>query len=357
MARISRLAQVLAVVTLSFLCSAVPAMAADALADPVESLLVFNNASSAAMPGLEAQEEYSLALAGEETPYFPTSAQPQKAPPLPLHTIEGVGGALFVPTAYLVNPGPEGTVAGMPAVSMTYLNTLKGKDLLSVAVTRTFWRKLEVGYALTRLYLGNLPHAIIKSGGPSTSKGDLLLHHFNARGLILEENRFGDWCPAVVAGIQIKYNSDMQGLDSDLAGLPTMMGFEKENGVDYVLTISKTIPAETFGLPPILLTAGVRNSQASNMGLTGFGEDRSTTFECDIAVLLSENLAVGYEFRQKEEPYRVATPFQREEDLHAVRCAWIINDRLTLAGGLAYIGNLANTDVPFAFGLQLKYEF
>jgi len=335
-----------------------PAMAADALADPLESLLVFNNASSAAMPGLETQGGYSLALAGEETPYFPTSsAPPPKTLPLPLHTLEGVGGALAVPMAYLVNPGPEGTVIGMPAVSMTYLNTLKRKDLLTVAVTQTFWRRLEVGYALTRFHLGNLPHAIFKGTGLSTSKGDLLLHNFNARGLIIEENTYGDWCPAVVSGIQIKYNSDMQDLDSDLAGAATMMGFEKENGIDYVLTISKTIPAETFGLPPIILTAGVRNSQASNMGLTGFGEDRSTTFECDIAVLLSENLAVGYEFRQKEEPYHIAAPFQREEDLHAVRCAWIINDRLTLAGGLAYMGNIANTDVPLAFGLQLKYEF
>ena len=62
MARISRLAQILAVVTLCFLCSAMPAMAADALADPLESLLVFNNASSAAMPGLEMQGEYSQQL-------------------------------------------------------------------------------------------------------------------------------------------------------------------------------------------------------------------------------------------------------------------------------------------------------
>jgi len=332
-------------------------MAADALADPVESLLVFNNASSAAMPGLEAQEEYSLALAGEETPYFPTSVQPQKAPPLPLHTIEGVGGALFVPTAYLVNPGPEGTVAGMPAVSMTYLNTLKGKDLLSVAVTRTFWRKLEVGYALTRLYLGNLPHAIWKGTGLSTSKGDVLLHNFNARCLILEENTFGDWCPSVVAGMQTKYNSSMRDLDNDLGGIPAMMGYEKSNGVDYVLTFSKTIPPDTFGLPPIILTAGVRNSQASNMGLTGFGKDYSTTFECDIAVLLAENLAVGYEFRQKQDPYHPIAPFKKEYDLHAIRCAWIINDRLTLAGALSYMGTLTNTDVPLALGLQLKYEF
>ena len=93
------------------------------------------------------------------------------------------------------------------------------------------------------------------------------------------------------------------------------------------------------------------------MGLTGFGDDYSTTFECDIAVVLSENLAVGYEFRQKEDPYHVVSPFQKEENLHAVRFAWIINDRMTLAGALAYMGNVANADVPLAVGLQLKYEF
>ncbi len=362
MVEISRVNKVSLATVLSFLlCWGLPAWGSDMVVEPVENMLVFNNASPTIGPGSVTPETYSLALAGEDEGFYVSQsmAPSPKAPPLPLHTIEGVGGALAVPMAYLVNPGPEGTVIGMPAVSLIYLNTSKRKDLTVLAITQTFWRKIEVGYALSRFHLGNLPFTIAKTYGVITSRGDLFLHNFNARGLLLEENTFGDWCPAVVAGVQIKYNSDMRRFDNDLAGLPTFLGFNKSNGIDYVLTASKTIPPDTFGLPPIILTVGLRNSQAANMGLTGFGSDHSTTIECDIVVVLSEDFAMGYEFRQREDPYTLDPLglFGEEEDLHAIRCAWIINDRMVLAVGLAYLGNVANTDVPLAWGLELKYEF
>jgi hypothetical protein len=75
-------------------------------------------------------------------------------------------------------------------------------------------------------------------------------------------------------------------------------------------------------------------------------------------VVLSKSFAVGYEFRQKNDPYHpVPGVFEKEENWHAVRAAWIINDRLTLAAGLAHLGNVANTNVPLAWGIQFKYEF
>ena len=38
----------------------------------------------------------------------PQEAAPvEKGPPLPLHTIDGVGGVVITPIAYLVNPGAE----------------------------------------------------------------------------------------------------------------------------------------------------------------------------------------------------------------------------------------------------------
>ena len=362
MVEISGINKVSVVTVLSLLlCWGLPVSASDTVVEPVENMLVFNNAPPTIEPGSVMPEAYSLALAGEDEPFYMSqpAPNPQKAPPLPLHTIEGVGGGLAVPLAYLVNPGPEGTVVGIPAVSITYLNTSKKKDLTVLSITETFWRRIEVGYALSRFHMGNLPFAIFKTYGATTSRGDLLLHNFNARGLIIEENTFGEWCPAVVAGVQVKYNSEMRRFNNDLGGLPNALGFDKSNGIDYVVTASKTIPPDTFGLPPIILTVGVRNSQASNMGLTGFGSDNSTTIECDIAVVLTKDFAVAYEFRQREDPYMTdpAGLFGEEEDLHALRCAWIINDRATLAAGLAYLGNVANTDVPLAWGLQFKYEF
>ena len=346
-----------AVVFLSCLCWAIPAFADDSFAG---SPFLLNDLASGSSDFTSSQAFLLAQASTQEMPYsdLPPVEEPPKAPPLPLHTLEGVGGALAVPMAYLVNPGPEGTVVGMPSVSFTYLNTSKGKDLQTIAVTETFWRRLEVGYALTRFNMGNLPHVITKNTGLSTSRDDIYLHHFNIRGLVLEENTLGSWCPSVVAGVQIKYNESIREISDDLMSAPEGLGFDKSNGVDYVLTASKTIPPDAFGLPPIILTVGVRNSKAANIGLTGFGKNSAFTVEADIVVVLSKNFAVGYEFRQKNDPYHpLPGVFDKEENWHAIRAAWIINDRLTLAGGLAHLGNVGNTNVPLAWGLQLKYEF
>jgi len=60
--------------------------------------------------------------------------QPAEGPPLPLHTIEGIGGLALTPTAYLVNPGPPGTVVRKPSFSVLYAK-IGHKDFQSVAIT------------------------------------------------------------------------------------------------------------------------------------------------------------------------------------------------------------------------------
>ena len=47
------------------------------------------------------------------------AAAPEEPPPLPFHSIEGVGGGAITPMAYLVNPGDECHVFGKPAVALT----------------------------------------------------------------------------------------------------------------------------------------------------------------------------------------------------------------------------------------------
>jgi len=279
-------------------------------------------------------------------------------PPLPLHTIEGVGGALTVPMAYLVNPGPEGTIVGKPAVSASYL-IVSNKNLLSFAVTETFFRRIEVGYALNRFGLGSLPKAIEKTTGGALSvrRHEVYLHHFNIRGLILEENSFGLPLPAVVIGAQFKVNGGIMGMDSSTQGALTSIGLEKSNGVDFTLHMSKMFPKLLFGRP-LILTFGVRNSKASNIGYTGFGDECQTTIEADVAALLTDRIAVGYEFRQKDNPYDVAPGILGDEDdWHAIRAAYIVNDKFTIAAAWGYLGPVGNTFANCAYGIQLKYEF
>ena len=285
-------------------------------------------------------------------------------PPLPLHTIEGVGGALAVPMAYLVNPGPEGTVIGKPAFSLTYLQ-LSNKSLQVFAVTETLFRRIELGYALGRFCLGNFSHEVKKASGGTLRirRQEVNLHHFNARALLVEENTkfLGIPMPSVVAGVQVKVNGGIRGIDESLetpdGHVLTGLGFEKANGIDYVLTVSKMFPTLFFGRP-LILTAGMRNSKAAGFGYLGFGHECHTTFECDVATLLTDWLAVGYEYRQRTDPYHDMPPLHLgEESLHAIRAAVILSPNFTIAGGWAYLGSVGNTDVDCAWGIQVKYEF
>jgi len=286
-------------------------------------------------------------------------------PPLPLHTIEGVGGALAVPMGYLVNRGPEGTVIGKPAASMTYLQ-LSNKSLAVFAVTETLFRRVELGYALARFCLGNFSHEVKKASGGTLRirRQEVNLHNFNARVLLVEENTkfLGVPLPSIVAGVQVKVNGGIRGIDDSLetpngGHVLSNLGLEHANGVDYVLTMSKTFPTLFFGRP-LILTAGLRNSKAAGFGYLGFGHECHTTFECDVATLLTDWLAVGYEYRQRKDPYHNMAPLHLgEESLHAIRAAIIVSPNFTIAGGWAYLGPVGNTDVDCAWGLQLKYEF
>lgn len=276
-------------------------------------------------------------------------------PPLPLHTIEGVGGALTVPMAYLVNPGPPGTTIGLPSASATYIHMGK-KNLQSFAISQTFFRRIEVSYAFNRFDLGTLPKAIAKAG-LRVNRQEVYLHHFNLRALLLEENSFGLPLPAVVAGVQFKVNGGIRGMDKSTEGVLQGLGLKRRNGVDYTLHLSKMFPTLLFGRP-LILTFGIRNSTASNIGYTGFGNECQTTIEVDVATLILDNLAVGYEYRQKNNPYhKAAGILNDEDDWHAIRAAYVINDHCTIAGAWGYLGPVGNTFANCAWGVQFKYEF
>jgi len=236
---------------------------------------------------------------------------------------------------------------------------ISNKNLLSFAISETLFRRIELSYAFNRFGLGNLPRAIQKASGGAlrVRRHEVYLHHFNVRALVLEENSFGLPLPAVVVGVQFKVNGGIMGMDDSTGGALTAIGLEKRNGVDFTLHASKMFPTLAFGRP-LILTAGVRNSKASNIGYTGFGDECLTTVEADVACLVTDSLAVGYEFRQKNNPYDVAPGILNDEDdWHAIRAAYIVNDHFTIAAAWGYLGPVGNHLANCAWGIQLKYEF
>jgi hypothetical protein len=273
--------------------------------------------------------------------------------PLPAHNLQGVGGGLITPMAYLVSPGPPESNCMPPALSYTFVR-LGTKSAHVTAVTQTLYRRIEIGYAFTTLGLGNFPDEVQDTTGVDIGLDHVMVHYFNLRGMLLEETAA---TPAVTAGATFMYNPNVQTLDDRLLGGCRLLGMERSNGTDFTLTASKTFPELFFGRP-VMLSGGIRFSQAAQIGTLGFGDAYRMTGEGSIVAFLTDCLALGYEYRQKKSPLdRMGDCVKPEDDWHTVILAFCISPQCCLAVGWGHFGNLANSDENGVWGFQVKYDF
>lgn len=283
----------------------------------------------------------------------------EKGLPLPFHTIEGYGGGSITPMAYLVNPGPKDTIFGLPSAGFT--NLIAGnKNIQALTITETILRRIELGYAINRFGTGTFEDDVQDATGIDIHNTAIYMHNWNIRGNLVEENAYDlKWLPAITAGVHLKYNQDIEKIDERLGGALSNIGYDDNFGQDYTLTASKTIVDKTWTLDrPLILTAGMRNSNASQLGFLGFGGDRTWTPEGSIAYLPVDWLVVAYEYRGKNNPYdRIPGLVGDEDNWHAIDVSWLINKHATLLAGWGALGNVANSTENCAWWLQFKYEF
>jgi hypothetical protein len=280
-----------------------------------------------------------------------------KGPPLPFHTIEGYGGGAITPIAYLVNNPGKNVVFGRPSVAASYVNA-GSKDLEALTFTETLFGRVELGFGADRLGIGSLRNAIKKATTVDIEKNDVYLYNFNARYAVVDEGDFGiSWLPAATVGAHYKYNPDIADINRSLGGALRTIGYHKSSGEDFTLTFSKMFPKSLFDRP-LIVSAGLRESQAADLGLLGFGHDWSLTLEGNIVYLPTDWLVLAYEFRQKDDPYgNITGLIGHEDNWHAFDASWIINKNATLVLGYGAFGTLANSQADNAFWVQFKYEF
>ncbi len=280
-------------------------------------------------------------------------------PPCPFHTIEGSSGGAITPMACLVNSDPicEGAVLGKPTVALSYVN-LGNKNLDAITYTQAAWGRIEFGYAANRLGLGSLPREIRDATTVDVHHSDLWLHHFNLRALLLEDGDClgGFAMPALAAGVHVKYNDAIHDVNNRLGGALTTIGYDRDTGVDFTVTATKAIPPEILGRP-VMVTGGVRASQAAQLGLLGFGDDYYATFEGSVVCFATDKLVLAYEFRQKPDPYGQIPGLIGDEDhWHGFDAALILSDHTTFCAGYGLFGTVANTEEDGVWWLQLKFE-
>ncbi|MHC5035437.1 MAG: DUF3034 family protein [Planctomycetota bacterium] len=284
------------------------------------------------------------------------AAPAAKPPPLPLHTIEGVGGLVLTPTALLVNPGPPGTVIGKPAVSLQF-GMVGDKDLEAAAITWTLWQRVELGYAFNRLGLDDFENDLQKLiPGADVGTHDVQLHHFNVRVNLIQEGQGGhDWVPAITAGAHYKYNADIDDMDSRLGGALTGIGLDDNDGVDFTLTATKIVKLLKR---PTILSVGARATEAAQFGFLGFTNDYDLTFEGSAVMLVTDRLAVGAEYRQKpDELGRIPGVIGGEDDWWDVHAAYIVNDHMNIYATVGHAGTVLNHKDEIFYAAVLKYEF
>lgn len=278
-----------------------------------------------------------------------------QAPPLPLHSFEGVGGSFIVPSAYLVNPPAEGEIFGLPAVGGIHVHAGHGRSLYSLTVTETLLGRVELGYGYNYFHAGDLPQDVQNATGVMLRDDAVAMHNLNARGLVLEEGAFDSaWVPAVTVGAHYKYNETVEHMDNDLAGTLKTIGIDDNEGWDFTLVASKMLP----GLPrPTMVSAVARSTEAAHAGLLGFTGEREIVGEASVCVFATDRLILAAEYRQKPNEYtKIPGLIGREDDWWTLCAAYVVNDRLTIAGGYANFGDLLNHEAHGAWGLAIKVE-
>lgn len=279
-------------------------------------------------------------------------------PPLPLHTFEGTGGAFTTQQAYLVNPAPEKGVLGLPSFGYIHVHMGNGKHLEAATATETVWGRLELGYGLNYLDMGDLPEDVERTFGDTVKISDhaVTLHNFNARYNLVREGDFDiEWMPAITFGIHYKQNDTIEDLDDDLGGALAGLGIEDDAGFDFTATATKRITS----LPvPFALSLTVRSTESAHAGLLGFTGERKIVFEAGICAMVADGVFAAAEYRQKPDEYTpVPGLLEGEDDWWTVDVCFVVSSHVTIAVGYAHFGNVLNHEANKSYGIAVKFEF
>ena len=159
---------------------------------------------------------------------------------------------------------------------------------------------------------------------------------------IIDQDR--PW-PQLALGMQWKHNSDFDLVPKDL-------GAKHASGVDVYLAATKIWLAGPLGRS-WLVDLTLRESEANQLGLLGFGGDRGgyhLLAEGSLGVFLTDNLVMGVEYRQKPDNLSAS----HENDFKDVFLSFIPVKYFSLTVGYVDLGNIA--DKPGQHGPYLSLQ-
>lgn len=230
--------------------------------------------------------------------------------------IEGAGGGGLTPWALITGYGTRDAVgANVHGTAVRVTNF----TLSTLGLAVGLYDRVELSYARQFFDTGATGRALGLGGG----------YQFSQDVYGAKLRLFGDgvldqdsWVPQVAAGVQYKVNN--------CGAVLHAIGARSDQGADFYLAATKLFLAQS-----LLLNATMRLTRANQIGILGFGGDRSNAyhpeFEGSVAVLLSRNVAVGAEYRTKPNNLR----FARESDWYDAFVTWL--PMKAVSATLAYV--------------------
>lgn len=253
-----------------------------------------------------------------------------------ISTIDGAAGSGIVPWALIAGNETERGLGGtahftrveLPDFSLNaYGGAIGFKDRLEISYTRQDFLTGDTG-------------GLLGLGDGFSFKQDI----FGAK-LRLIGNAVYDqdkWLPQVAVGVLYK--------NAKRPGMLQAVGASRDDGVEAYVSATKLFLHQS-----LLVTAGLRYSDANQNGLLGFGGDSDGAIlpEASVAYLLSRRLAVGVEYRAK--PDNLA--FAEENDWYDVYAAYALTKHVTLTAAYADLGAIATFEKQRGAYLSLQLGF
>ncbi|MGI2097181.1 DUF3034 family protein [Shewanella glacialipiscicola] len=233
-------------------------------------------------------------------------------------TIEGSAGGGIVPWAVINGYGSSGEWSATAMATGVYVDDF---TLKVIGASLSFDNRFELSVARQTFDLDTM-------GGELGQ--DIVGVKYKVVGELLYTAM-----PQITLGAQYKKVDDFT--------LPQAVGARDDRGIDWYVAASK-IFFDALAGRNLLLNGTVRATKANQTGLLGFGTQASNDYlfvlEASAAVLLTDNLALGIEYRQK--PNELG--FAREDDWQDVFLAWFINKHLSVVTAYSKLGSIAGFD-------------
>ncbi|HBF45590.1 MAG TPA: DUF3034 domain-containing protein [Shewanella frigidimarina] len=151
--------------------------------------------------------------------------------------------------------------------------------------------------------------------------------------------------PQISLGLQYKRVDDF--------ALPQAVGARNDWGVDIYLAASK-VYFDAIAGRNLVTNLTLRATKANQIGLLGFGTATNNNYqlqaEASIAVLLTDNIALGYEYKQKPDQLG----FAEENDWQDIFMAWFVNKHLSVVGAYVDLGSIAGFEQQQGWYLSVE---